>query len=170
MRLNKTKCKVLHMGWVNPGDPYRLRDEQIESSPAEKDMGVLVNERLDMSHQYVLAVQRKNHILVFIKRSLANRMRMVISQTGAEKAEVFNAFFSSVFNMDEGPRRPQCPELEDHDCENYQLPVNPEIVQDLLLQLDPYKCMGPDEIHPRILKELAHVIAKSLSMIFEHSC
>ena len=82
---------------------------------------------------------------------------------------MFNTFFASVFNMDDGPRGSQGPELEDHDWENYQLPVNPEIVQDLLLQLDPYKSVGPDGIHPRILKELADIITPSLLMIFEWS-
>ncbi|KAJ7422074.1 rna-directed dna polymerase from mobile element jockey-like [Willisornis vidua] len=56
-----------------------------------------------------------------------------------------------------------------HDCKNDQLPVNPEIVQDLLLQLDPYKSMGPDGIHPRILKGLTDIITKPLSMILEQS-
>ncbi|KAJ7415509.1 hypothetical protein BTVI_37854 [Pitangus sulphuratus] len=82
-----------------------------------------------------------------------------------DKVEVFNTFFASVFNTDDGPRVSQCSELEDHDCKND--PVNPEIVQDLLLQLDPYKSMGPDG--SRILTELPDVIAKPVLMIFEWS-
>ncbi|KAJ7427520.1 hypothetical protein WISP_06063 [Willisornis vidua] len=61
-----------------------------------------------------------------------------------DKTEVFNAFFDSVFNMDDGPRGSQCPELEDHDFENDQLPVNSKIVH-LLLWLDPHKSMGPEK-------------------------
>ncbi|KAJ7410326.1 hypothetical protein WISP_109197 [Willisornis vidua] len=70
--------------------------------------------------------------------------------------------------MDDRSRRSQWPELEDHDCKNDQLPVNPEIVWDLH-QLDSYKSMGPDGIHSRILKKLAAVSTKLLLMIFEES-
>jgi len=79
MGFNKNKCRVLHIGRNNHIlYQFRLRNDLLEESSAEKEVGVLVDERLAMSQQCALVAKKVSSILGCIKRSVASRLRKVI--------------------------------------------------------------------------------------------
>ena len=77
-KYNKAKCNVLHLGWGNLKHRYRLGREWIENSPEEKDLGMLIDDRFNMSRQCALEAQKANCILSYIKRSVTSRSREVV--------------------------------------------------------------------------------------------
>ena len=84
------------------------------------------------------------------------------------KAEAFSKYFSSVFNADTSlpSDLPSSPFTNDTIS---SIELSNEDVLSALQSLNPSKTPGPDELHPRILKECANDLAPSLCMLFNKS-
>ena len=75
---DKGKCRVLHLGRNNPRHQSRLGLDLLESSSAERELGVLVDDRLTMNRQCALVSIKADDLLGWIKKSVASRSREVL--------------------------------------------------------------------------------------------
>ncbi|KAF4804108.1 hypothetical protein TURU_010611 [Turdus rufiventris] len=78
LKYNKCMYRVLYLGRYNPMQQYRLGADLLESSPVEKDLGVLMDNKQSMSQQCALVAKKANGILACIRKSIVSRSREVI--------------------------------------------------------------------------------------------
>ena len=78
MRFNVDKCKVMHLGAKNMHAFYILRGVQLGESIAEKDLGVLVDHKLNNGKQCQAAVSKATKLFSCIKRGMDSRERDII--------------------------------------------------------------------------------------------
>ena len=84
-----------------------------------------------------------------------------------EKADILQKQFASVFTREPDG---ELPNFDLQTLIEINLPdINSEIVHKKILELNVDKACGPDEIHPRLLKELVDIISTPLAMIFRKS-
>ena len=89
-----------------------------------------------------------------------------LAQSDLEKASGFNGQFTDVFTKSE---HSQVPLLDRSDPFMKDIVVTKEGVTKLLKGLNPSKALGPDELHPRVLKELAIELGPLFAHLFQQS-
>jgi len=163
----RKKRRVYHLwkkGQVTP-EEYRglIRScrEEMRKAKAQLELrlATVVRDNKKCFYKYINNKKRAKenlHPLLDVRGNIINK--------DEEKAEVLHAFFASVFNSHTGyPQSSQPPVLEDREGELNKPPIiQEEVVNDLLCHLDAYKSMGPDGIHPRVLRKLVEELAKPL--------
>lgn len=72
MTFNTIQCRVLHSGHNNPTWWYRLGEGWLESCPAEKDPGVLVNSHPSVGQRCARVAKVADGILACVRNSVAS--------------------------------------------------------------------------------------------------
>ena len=70
MLFNANKCKCLHYGHNNKQYDYFMGDDPIETSHEEKDLGMIIIDKLDVTEQWVKASNKAKAMLGMINRAI----------------------------------------------------------------------------------------------------
>ena len=89
--------------------------------------------------------------------------------TDEGKAELLNNFFTSVFLKEDLTNLPETEEGQYSGKMIEEINITKESVEKKLKQLNPQKAQGPDQIPPRVLKEVSKEIAVPLTKLFKKS-
>ena len=89
-----------------------------------------------------------------------------LAQSDFEKASEFNGQFMDVLTKSE---HSQVPLLDRSAPVMEHIVVTKEEVTKLLKSLNPSKALGPDELHPRVLKELVTELGPIFAHLFQQS-
>ena len=184
---SKTSRSVSSVPWITPEIRRKIRRKNATHAKAKKTGSAKFRSKFESLRKEIKADIRKQHDLHVnnlvgdVKANPRDFYRYInsqkkdtqgipplkkrngsgIAQSEFEKAEEFNGQFSDVFTKSEYK---QVPLMDRSAPFMHDIVVTKEGVTKLLKGLNPSKALGPDELHPRVLKELA----VELGPVFAH--
>ena len=71
MEFNVEKCKVMHIGNSNPKSKYKMDGKELNETTEERDLGILIDCKLDFGSHIKEIVGRANRMIGMIRASFA---------------------------------------------------------------------------------------------------
>ena len=189
---SKTSRSVSSVPWITPEIRRKIRRKNATHAKAKKTGSAKFRSKFESLRKEIKADIRKQHDLYVnnlvgdVKANPRDFYRYInsqkkdtqgipplkkrngsgIAQSEFEKAEEFNGQLSDVFTKSEYK---QVPLMDRSAPFMHDIVVTKEGVTKLLRGLNPSKALGPDELHPRVLKELAVELGPVFAHLFQQS-
>ena len=189
---SKISRSVSSVPWLTPEIRRKIRKRNETHAKAKKTGSAKIRSKFETLRREIKADIRKQHDLYvnnlvgdvkanprdfyrYIKQSEERYPRYSPFEKEArrwscpinfQKASEFNSQFTDVFTKSE---HSQVPLLDRSVPFMENIVVTKEGVAKLLKGLNPSKALGPDELHPRVLKELATELGPIFSHLFQQS-
>ena len=189
---SKTSRSVSSIPWITPEIRRKIRRRNKTHAKAKKTGSSKLRSKFETLRREIKADVRKQHDLYVnnlvgdVKANPRDFYRYInsqkkdtqgipplkrkngkgVAQSDLEKAEEFNGQFTDVFSKNE---HTQVPLLDRSAPFINDIAVSKDGVIKLLKGLNPSKALGPDELHPRVLKELATELGPVLAHLFQQS-
>ena len=189
---SKTNRSVSSIPWITPEIRRKIRRKNKTHAKAKKTGSSKLRSKFETLRREIKADVRKQHDLYVnnlvgdVKANPRDFYRYInsqkkdtqgipplkrkngkgVAQSDLEKAEEFNGQFTDVFSKNE---HTQVPLLDRSAPFMNDIAVSKDGVFKLLKGLNPSKALGPDELHPRVLKELATELGPVFAHLFQQS-